>query len=90
MLSVTSTWLAALLLLPAASVAITRSGWLPSGCRASVPLCGVMVPVSTDQTPPMAEVVYEAPARVRVMVQPASAIPLIRGVRSPVRAGLVI
>ena len=90
--STTNTWLALPLLFPEASLATTTTLLAPLVLMLRVPAVRVLVlAVSTLQRPPpLVAVVYVAPATVRVMVLPASAVPLITGVVSLVIAGLVI
>ena len=81
--NVNSFVLVSTLLLPTASVLVIATSLLPLRLGEKVPLVGVAVCVSILHVPlPVAVIVYVAPATTTVMVLPASAVPLITGVRS--------
>ena len=78
--SIVSVWVAELEKLPTLSVAVTEIELVPFAFNDNEPLAGVAVPVSIDQLPPVAVVVYVAFGIVNVIVELASAVPVIVGV----------
>ena len=81
--SIVSVWVAGSESLSALSVAITEIELVPFVFNDKVPLSGVAVFKLTDQLPPVAVVVYLALfGTVNVIVESASAVPVIVGVLS--------
>ena len=87
--SIVNVCVAATLVLPAASAAVTDTEFPPFASMLSVPVESV-VPTVILQVPLVAVVSYVAPAKTTVTVEPTSAVPVISGVVSVVKEALVI